>query len=304
MKLLLGGQGAKFRGNSWQECSLTIRFSCATCFTMRIAVGRDASVAWTGKPEENQHFRLPSVDRAMNLFELLENSRNGLTLSELSRKLSMPKSTTHYLIYTLKTRGYLQQTTGGHYTLGLHFANFTSKSTAGQDLSKLAMLYLRQIAARLDLTVTMTTLRGAESVTIATVASSQVGSGGAWVGRHTDLHCTAQGKALIAALSDDELDEIFRGREFAIFTSKTIRSLSALKVHLAGVRACGYSINDEEYLPGIRGVGAPILDSLDATIAAVSVRGTSKQIPSSCLPELGKEIVRASRNLALHLADH
>src|ERR1700747_1455771 len=46
---------------------------------------------------EGQDFRLPAVDRAMSLFELLANSQQGLTLSELSRKLSIPKSTTHYL---------------------------------------------------------------------------------------------------------------------------------------------------------------------------------------------------------------
>lgn len=271
---------------------------------MRIAPSRNAVVAEAGRPEKSQHIRLPAVDRAMNLFELLGSSRSGLTLSELSRKLNLPKSTTHYLIYTLKTRGYLQRTTDGRHTLGLRFDNLASMSTAELEFGKLAKPYLRQIAARLNLTVTLTTLRGAESVTIATVAAVQVGSGGAWIGHHADLHCTAQGKALIAALSDDELSELFRGREFAPYTPKTILSLSALKVHLSGVRACGFSINDEEYFPGIRGVGAPILDPLGATVAAVSVRGTVKQIPSSCLPELGQEIVRVSRNLALQLADH
>ncbi len=269
-----------------------------------MATGADAHVAEVGTPEKSQRFRLPAVDRAMNLFELLASSQSDLTLSELSRKLNLPKSTTHYLIYTLETRGYLQRTTGGRYTLGMRFANLASMSTSELEFGRLAKPYLRQIAARLALTVTLTTLRGAESVTIATIASAQVGSRGAWIGHHSDLHCTAQGKALIAALSDEELDELFRGREFASFTSKTLPSLSALKVHLVGVRACGFSVNDEEYLPGIRGVGAPILDSQGITVAAVSVRGTSNQIPSSCLNELGQEILRASQNLALQLADH
>jgi uncharacterized membrane protein len=54
---------------------------------------------------ECQRFRLPAVERAMNLLEFLASSRAGLTLSELSRKLGIPKSTTHYLVYTLVTRG-------------------------------------------------------------------------------------------------------------------------------------------------------------------------------------------------------
>lgn len=271
---------------------------------MRAEKDSNEYVAEVGTPEKRQHFRMPAVDRAMNLFELLRSSRNGLTLSELSRKLNLPKSTTHYLIYTLETRGYLQRTTDARHTLGLRLAKLAGMSTVERDFGRLAKPYLRQIAARLNLTAALTTLRGAEAVVLAIASSVQVGCGGAWVGRHIDLHCTAQGKALIAALSDAELGEIFRGREFAPFTAKTILSLSALKVHLAEVRERGFAVMDEEYFQGTRAVAAPIIDPLGVTVAAVSVRGTSKQIPSSRLSELGQEVIRASRDLALQLTGH
>lgn len=249
------------------------------------------------------HSRQPAVDRAMNLFELLASSRNGLTLSELSRKLNLPKSTAHYLIYTLETRGYLQRTADGRHTLGLRFARLATASMVEQDFGRSARPYLRQLVARLDLTTTLTALRGAESVVIASAAAAQVGGGGTWVGRHVDLHCTAQGKALICALSDEELGEIFGGREFAHFTSKTILSLSALKANLAEGKGRGYYVNDEEYLQGIRGVAAPIFDPLGVVAAAISVRGSSKQIPSARLAEFGHEMVRAARDLEMLLAD-
>jgi DNA-binding IclR family transcriptional regulator len=284
---------------------LTLPFPSATVGPdMRAAIGGNPKIPEVEAPKETQHFRQPAVDRAMNLFELLASSRGGLTLSELSRKLNLPKSTTHYLIYTLETRGYLQRTAEGRHELGLRFAKLTAASTAEQDFARLAKPYLRQIAVKLNLTAALTALRGAEAVVIAIAAAAQSGGGGAWVGRHIDLHCTAQGKALIAFLSDDELGEIFGGREFAPFTSKTILSLSALKVHLAEVRACGFSVNDEEYFQGVRAAAAPIRDPLGVVVAAVSVRGSSKHIPSSRLPELGQEMVCASRDLAMELARH
>src|SRR5580700_2274268 len=116
---------------------------------------------------ERQRFRLPSVDRAMNLLELLASSRGGLTLSELSRKLSIPKSTTYYLVYTLVTRGYVQRTGSGHYSLGFRFADVASASTAGLSLDMLAKPHLRQIAARLNLTAMLAVLGRAEAVIIA-----------------------------------------------------------------------------------------------------------------------------------------
>jgi DNA-binding IclR family transcriptional regulator len=270
---------------------------------MGTATIRNIEVAETVAEPGVQHSRQPAVDRAMNLFELLASSRNGLTLSELSRKLNLPKSTAHYLIYTLETRGYLQRTADGRHTLGLRFARLAAASTAEHDFGRSSKPYLRQLAARLDLTTALTALRGAESVVIAIAAAAQVGGGGTWVGRHVDLHCTAQGKALISASSEEELGEIFGGREFAPFTSKTILSLSALKAHLAEVKACGYYVNDEEYFQGVRGVAAPIFDPLGVVVAAISVRGSSRQIPGSRLAGLGHEMVRAARDLEMLLAD-
>lgn len=257
-----------------------------------------------GSTGERQRFRLPAVDRAMSLLELLASSRAGLTLSELSRKLGIPKSTAYYLVYTLVTRGWVQRSSSGHYSLGFRFADVASASTAGLNLNTLAKPHLRQIAARLNLTAMLAVLGGAEAVIIATVtwARDGDGGGGAWVGRHLDLHCTAQGKALIANMPEDELDRLLSGRELARFTPKTIDSLPALKAHLAETRANGYSVNDEEQVLGVRAVGAPIFDSWGMVTATVSVRGSTQQIPSSRLRELGGEMVRAARDMSLQLS--
>ena len=105
------------------------------------------------------------------------------------------------------------------------------------------------------------------------------------VGRHLDLHCTAQGKALIASLGDEELEKLLAGRELAQFTPRTIRSLSALKAHLAEVRTNGFAVNDQEHVHGVRAVAAPVVDSPGAVIAAISVRGSTR--PDFQLPLAG-----------------
>src|ERR1039458_2088206 len=137
---------------------------------------------------ESQGFRLPAVDRAMSLFELLADSQTGLTLSQLSRKLDIPKSTAHYLLHTLYTRGYVQREADGHrYSLGLRLADMAHVDTAESRLRTLALPYLQGIVARLGLTATVAVRRSAESVIVARVESRQDAGGGAWVGRHIDL---------------------------------------------------------------------------------------------------------------------
>ena len=79
--------------------------------------------------------RLPAVDRAMSLFELLAESQSGMTLSQLSRKLDIPKSTAHYLLHTLQTRGYVQRSSDGRqYSLGLRFADVARALAAKHDV--------------------------------------------------------------------------------------------------------------------------------------------------------------------------
>jgi IclR family transcriptional regulator, KDG regulon repressor len=262
---------------------------------------RTAAVEAEVSTKTGNHVRLPAVDRAINLFELLANSENGLTLSDLSRRLNIPKSTTHYLIYTLATRGYVQEGPSGRYCLGFCFTKLANAHTAESELRKIATPYLRKLASKLNLTAALTVLRGAQSTVIGTVTSEQGEGGGAWIGRHIDLHCNAQGKALIAYLSDEELHRIFAGREFAPFTPKTILSLPALKVQLADVRAKGYAICDEEYFQGFRAVAAPVFASLQTVIAAISVRGSVQKIPSPRMPQLGLELVSASREISMLL---
>jgi IclR family KDG regulon transcriptional repressor len=252
---------------------------------------------------EAQGFRLPAVDRAMSLFELLADSQTGLTLSQLSRKLDIPKSTAHYLLHTLYTRGYVQREADGHrYSLGLRLADVAHTDSAESSLRALALPYLQQIVARLDLTATVAVRRSAESVIVARVESRQDAGGGAWVGRHMDLHCTAQGKALLAGLSEDELTKLFAGRELARFTPKTISSVSALKVHLAEVRANGFAVNDEEMVLGVRAVAAPVVDSFKTVIACTSVRGTTRQIPTHLIRQLGREMIVVAHDMSQRMS--
>ena len=252
---------------------------------------------------EGQEFRLPSVDRAMSLFELLANAQRGMTLSELSRKLSIPKSTTHYLLHTLVTRGYVQRGAGGrHYLLGLRFSDVASTSPAELNLRTMATPFLRHITTRLNLTSTATVLRGAEGVIIARIESLQDTGGGAWIGRHVDLHCTAQGKALISTLTEEHLNRLFAGRVLAHYTSKTIVSLTALKADLTQVRANGFALNNEEQVFGLRAIAVPVIDPIGAVVASVAVRGSTSQIPLITVPQIARDLMLVARDLSQRLS--
>jgi IclR family acetate operon transcriptional repressor len=157
--------------------------------------------------------------------------------------------------------------------------------------------------ARLKLTSTVAVRYCAEAVIIGRVEYSQDCGGGAWIGRHIDLHCTAQGKALIAHLSDEAITRLFSGREMARFTPKTICSVTLLKKHCAEVRVRGYAVNDEEMVADVRAVSAPIVDATGTVIASVTVRGSLAQIPDWRIPELGREMIFMAQEISQRMSN-
>jgi DNA-binding IclR family transcriptional regulator len=246
--------------------------------------------------------RLPSVDRALDLLERLAVSRGSLTLSEISRKLKIPKSTTHYLIKTLASRGYLQCSPDGRdYSIGRRFVVVLGEP--GLRRSQVRMVcspYLRAIAKSLGLTAHAAVLEYDEGCIVGREdpATSHVEDTDFCC--RFDLHCTALGKALMVQLSSKELDRLFWTRGLSRHNSNTICSLETLKADLTRVKTEGFAINNEENTIGVRAVGAPIFNHLEKVVAAVSVHGPTSRMPDRELAKLGAAVNSIARDIAIH----
>jgi DNA-binding IclR family transcriptional regulator len=250
--------------------------------------------------------RVPAVDRAFDVLEILGRSGRGLTLTELSREVGIPKSTTHYLIYTLVARGYVQRSPGSRqYSLGLRAFDFATAGVAELQLRRISSPHIQALARRLRLTVQTAVLKAGEGVIIDKADSPREVWGGcdSWIGRHFDLHCTAQGKALIAWLPKTELESLFANRGLARFTRHTICSLDDLEAHLAETRQKGFGVNDEEHILGVRGVAGPVFNHIGSVIASVSVRGSLTEIPDWRIQDLGNDVIYVAQEISRHLLD-
>jgi DNA-binding IclR family transcriptional regulator len=258
--------------------------------------------AQTRELKQTSEARAPAVTRALDLLEILGRSSQGLTLSELSRRLGIPKSTTHYLIYTLAARGYLQKIPWTRqYSLGVRAFNFTSTGIAELQLRQFLAPMIRALAERLSTGVQVSVLKGDEGMVIERVDRRLLASG-TQPGRHFQLHCTAAGKILTAWLSDRELERLFSNRPLFKFTPNTITDFSKLKEHLEEVRRKRFALNDEEYLPQRRAVAAPIFDSLGNVVSSVSVDGTTTEIPLEQIARIADALVEMVEDISRQIA--
>jgi DNA-binding IclR family transcriptional regulator len=78
---------------------------------------------------------VPALDRALQILEMLANSKTGLTLSEITRNLALAKSSAHYLLLTLERRGYLHRNRQtGRYMFGLKLFTLANMALGGLGL--------------------------------------------------------------------------------------------------------------------------------------------------------------------------
>jgi DNA-binding IclR family transcriptional regulator len=243
--------------------------------------------------------RLPAVDRALDLLELLAGSPSGVKLAEISRRLDIPKSTAHYLIHTLLSRDYIRRNANGRtYIIGPRTAGLAGMTEAERQLRMVTGAELRSLTDRLKLISLVAGLKGAQRVLIGLVIPSGGEERGAWPGHHADLHCTALGKALIAHLSNSELTALLSNRPLAKFTANTICSLPQLQKHLAAVRTSGYAVNNEEHISGVRGVAAPVFNQAGKVMASVGVVGSTSELPRWRVPTIGHELIAVAATLS------
>jgi DNA-binding IclR family transcriptional regulator len=238
-------------------------------------------------------YSVPSVSRALNILELLAQSQRGLTLSDISRKLGLPKSSTHVLIKTLEGSGYLKSSrSSGKFCFGLKLVSLSNMALENLDLREQARPFLQDLMVRTGLTVHLAILEGAEAVIIEKIEAPGMLRLATWVGRRLDANSSGVGKALLAFAGEENPTHRF-ARPLARHNKNTISSPERLARELRKVRELGYAFEDEEGEIGFRCIGAPIYDSGNRAVAAISIAGTTSQISNERVAKLAS-LVKAT----------
>ncbi|MBZ5701171.1 MAG: IclR family transcriptional regulator [Acidobacteriia bacterium] len=243
-----------------------------------------------------------AVERALNILEAAAHRREGLTNSEISRRLSIPKSSASYILRTLERRGYLRRDAeNGRYRLGLKILSLGRDAQANLDIAEVAQPFMRALVERVHLTCHLAVLDQGEAVYIEKVDAPGFFKVNTWVGRRMFLHSTSVGKALLAWLPKAEAEAIVRAHGLKKRTPKTITTLTRFFAELETVRVQGYAVDDEENSLGARCLGAPIFDAAGGVPAALGVSGTITQVSAAELPRIAEALKETTRRISRQL---
>lgn len=208
-----------------------------------------------------------AIARAAALLRALERAPHGLALGELAAAVELPKSTVHRLVAALAAEDLLVSDPGGRVRLG---AGIPRLAAAGREaLADRLRPVLLELRRDLDETVDLAVLDGAGVRFVDQVPAPRRLRATSAVGEVFPLHCTANGKALLAALPEERALALLPGR-LPKLTPQTIGSREQLQPELARIRRTGVAFDREEHTEGICAAGAAILDA-SGPVAAISV---------------------------------
>ncbi len=219
-----------------------------------------------------------SAKRVLEILEVISHVPSGLTVKEVSDQLEFPQSSTFNLMKTLHQEGYLYQDALKKYRLGAKLIHLGTTAMESLDIHSIGLTYLSSLMNSVQETVFMAVLSGGELVYVAKIDSNRSIKTSAQLGFKKPLYCTGLGKAFLTFLPKEERDSLLEGMTLEPITDKTVTDKDELMKQLEVYQQQGYSIDDEENEEGLFCVAAPIFDSSNKQIAAISVAGPKERM--------------------------
>jgi IclR family acetate operon transcriptional repressor len=240
-----------------------------------------------------------SIERAFALLDALRPGPAGVT--ELSRRVDLPKSTVARLLSTLQGVGAVERDDDGvRYRRSAEWGRLPGQIGGVETLVAVARPGLAALVDQLGESAGLSVPDGYLARYISQVDSGNPVQVRDWTGERIPMHAVSSGLVFLADLPDKALDDFLR-HPLAGFTPHTVTSPSRLRRRLREVRTDGYAWVEEEYAEGINSVAAPVRRGDGRTIAALHVHGPSYRFPGRSAGRSAAEVVAAAETLSAQL---
>jgi DNA-binding IclR family transcriptional regulator len=208
------------------------------------------------------------IARAAQILRALDGEPDGLSLSQLSERLDLPRSTVHRVVSALAAERLVAAASpNGRVRLGPELARLALSSR--RELRQELRPHLQRLFEAVNETVDCFVLDGDHLRFIDQIAAPHRLRAVSSVGSTFPLHCTANGKAILAELGRDEAARVLPTR-LKRCTPATITGRADLLAELETVGATHVAFDREEHTAGISAAGIAVRDPFGA-LAAISV---------------------------------
>ena len=224
------------------------------------------------------------------------------TLAALSRRLELPRSSALALCNSLVKAGLMTREAAGSYRLGPGVVALARAYLTQTDLRTEFDRLTRGVPVLPEETLLLSVRDGTDVVYIGRRIGSRPVAVSYELGLRLPAHCTASGKALLAALPPEEIRGLYPPHtRLRAPTPQSITDVSALIRDLAETRERGYAVDNEELAPGMVCVGAAVPDRTGRALGAVAIGMVKAAMADGALARAAAELQRLADSIALGL---
>jgi IclR family transcriptional regulator, acetate operon repressor len=232
--------------------------------------------------------QVQSLTRGLAILDCLSRGELGLTLTDIAQRTELPPSTVHRLLATLeRSRHVYQAGAQGLWYVGLAAFTVGSSFLASREWVAQSHRHMRELMEQSGETANLAILDGTDAVFIDQVQCHEMMRTIVKLGGRAPLHASGVGKAIFAALPDDQINAILKVKGLPRITEHTITSPETMWASVRVIRQRGWSFDDEEHAIGTRCVASPIYDEHAEMLGAISVAGPSSRLSDARIRELG-----------------
>lgn len=241
--------------------------------------------------------------RAVSVINLLaENAPEGMGVSAVSRELQLPKTVAHRILKELVALAFLRfDESTKHYRLGPGALQVGMAALRGLDVPVLARPYLRRLVQQTGETATLSVRQGWERVYIDQVLSPHEIRMSVPLGTSHPLHAGSSSKAILAALSDEEIQEYLDARPLTSITDATITSKSELLAEIERIREVGYAASSGERQSGAGSVAAAVFTAGGDVFGSISLCGPLDRFDSAVFRSHGELVAKTAKDVSAEL---
>lgn len=249
----------------------------------------DFAAAPVSAPSGQERYVIPNLRNACRILKALGEHADGLKAADLARQLGIPVTTTLRIMTTLLLEGLVRKT-DGRFELGPVLIQLGHASLAATEIRELALPVLQRLTAATDETSHLAIPCDDRALIVAVQDSPHPLRASSRPGFLAELHCSSTGKIFLSYLYAGRISDFYGKARPAARTPHTLTTLAEIRREVEATLKRGYSLDNEEFHPGVRCVAAPVFGSDGAVVAAIGITASTYRFTEKRIGEMAAAV--------------
>ena len=249
---------------------------------------------------KKKYYQITSLEKGVKVLELLADQK-ALTVTEVAGGLKTHRAAAHRFLATLRDLGYVEKNDDNKYELTFRIFELGQQVARRFEIRQIAHRFMLDLSKVFNETVNLGHWNGTEILHLDKIDSSEILRIDAPLGSKTPAYCTGLGKAILANLTHEALNDYMRGIRLVPHGPNTIVSKKELREELKKTRERGYAVDNEELAQGLRCVAAPVFDHTAQAKYAMSISCPSTRLSMGDVDKVQPKIKDMCRQLSIRM---